>query len=71
MSTDTTPTTRRSRRTTLAVAAGTIVTGAITGGTGEYSTAVGEAEQELLGFNNPDLPTMSINKTVELELART
>ena len=50
---------------------GAIVTGAITGGTGEYSTAVGEAEQELLGFNNPDLPTMGINKTVELELART
>jgi hypothetical protein len=50
---------------------GTIVTGAITGGTGTYSTARGEAEQELLGFNNPDLPTMGINKTVELELART
>jgi hypothetical protein len=49
---------------------GAIVTGAITGGTGRYSTARGEAEQELLGFNNPDQPTMGINKTVELELAR-
>jgi hypothetical protein len=49
---------------------GAIVTGAITGGTGRYATARGEAEQELLGMNNPELPTMGINKTVELELAR-
>lgn len=50
--------------------AGAIVTAAITGGTGRYATARGEADQELLGFNNPELPTMGINKTVELELAR-
>jgi hypothetical protein len=49
---------------------GAIVTAAITGGTGRYATARGEADQELLGFNNPELPTMGINKTVELELAR-
>ena len=47
---------------------GQIVTGAISGGTGRYSSARGEADQELLGFNNPDLPTMGINKTVELEI---
>ena len=46
------------------------VTGAITGGTGRYSTARGEADQELLGTNNAELPTMGINKTVTLELER-
>jgi hypothetical protein len=50
---------------------GSIVTGAITGGTGRYSTARGEADQELLGMNNPELPTMGINKTVELQVERT
>ena len=49
---------------------GEIVTGAITGGTGRYATARGEADQELLGLNNPELATMGINKTVELELER-
>ena len=49
---------------------GAIVTGAITGGTGGYATANGEADQELLGMNNPDLPTMGINKTVELNIER-
>ena len=49
---------------------GAIVTGAITGGTGDYATASGEADQELLGINNPDLPTMGINKTVELTIER-
>ena len=29
---------------------------------------IGEADQELLGINNPDLPTMGINKTVELNI---
>jgi hypothetical protein len=47
---------------------GAIVTGAITGGTGEYATAIGEAHQELLGINNPELATMGINKTVELNI---
>jgi hypothetical protein len=47
---------------------GTIVSGAITGGTGSYATAIGEADQELLGINNPELPTMGINKTVELNI---
>jgi hypothetical protein len=47
---------------------GAIVTGAITGGTGSYATAIGEADQELLGINNPELPTMGINKTVELNI---
>jgi len=50
------------------VEVGTIVTGAITGGTGGYATAIGDADQELLGINNPDLPTMGINKTVELNI---
>jgi hypothetical protein len=49
---------------------GKVVTGAITGGTGRYATARGEADQELLGINNPELSTMGINKTVELELER-
>ena len=49
---------------------GEVVTGAITGGTGGFSTARGEADQELLGINNPELPTMGINKTVILELDR-
>jgi hypothetical protein len=49
---------------------GDIVTGAVTGGTGRYATARGEADQELLGINNPELPTMGINKTVTLELDR-
>jgi hypothetical protein len=49
---------------------GANVTGAITGGTGEYSKVAGEADQELLGVNNPDLPTMGINKTVTLEIER-
>jgi hypothetical protein len=48
------------------VEVGAIVTGAITGGTGGYATAIGEADQELLGINNPELPTMGINKTVGL-----
>jgi hypothetical protein len=48
---------------------GAVVTGAITGGSGQYATARGDAEQELLGINNPELPTMGINKTVEFELA--
>ena len=47
---------------------GAIVTGAITGGTGDYATASGEAAQQLIGINNPDLPTMGINKTVELTI---
>ena len=47
---------------------GAIVTGAITGGTGDYATASGEAAQELIGINNPDLPTMGINKTVEFTI---
>jgi hypothetical protein len=50
------------------VEVGAIVTGAITGGTGSYATAIGEADQELLGINNPELPTMGINKTVELNI---
>ena len=49
---------------------GNIVTGAITGGTGRYSTVRGEADQELLGINNPELTTVGINKTVELEIER-
>ncbi len=49
---------------------GAIVTGAVTGGSGEYSTARGEADQELLGINNAELPTMGINKTMTLELER-
>ena len=49
---------------------GAEVTAAIAGGSGSYSTAHGEADQTLLGINNPELPTMGINKTVELELAR-
>lgn len=50
------------------VEVGSIVTGAITGGTGGYATAVGGADQELLGINNPDLPTMGINKAVQLSI---
>ena len=46
------------------------MTGAITGGTGRYSTVRGEADQELLGINNPELTTVGINKTVELEIER-
>jgi hypothetical protein len=46
---------------------GQIVTGAITGGTGDYATARGQADQTLLGFNNPQLATMGINKTVVLK----
>jgi hypothetical protein len=49
---------------------GAEVTGAITGGTGAYATARGEAIQELLGINNPELPTMGINKQVSLEVSR-
>lgn len=49
---------------------GKAVTGAITGGTGRYATARGEASQELLGINNAELPTMGINKRVSLEVAR-
>ena len=49
---------------------GAVVTGAITGGTGGYATASGEAAQELIGTNNPDLATMGINKTVELNIER-
>ena len=47
---------------------GQIVTGAITGGTGRYAAARGEADQKLLGFNNPQLATMGINKTVVLKV---
>jgi hypothetical protein len=49
---------------------GELVNGAVTGGTGRYSTSRGEADQELLGFNNGQLPTMGINKTVIFELER-
>ena len=49
---------------------GELVNGAVTGGTGRYSTSRGEADQELLGFNNGQLPTMGINKTVVFELER-
>ncbi|MDQ3987648.1 MAG: hypothetical protein M3291_00320 [Actinomycetota bacterium] len=49
---------------------GVPVTGAVTGGTGEYATARGEAEQRLLGLNNPDLPTMGVNKRMLLEVVR-
>jgi hypothetical protein len=48
---------------------GDTVTGAITGGTGRYVTARGEADQTFLGMNNPELITMGINKTVELRIA--
>ena len=37
--------------------------------TGRFSTARGEADQELLGFNSPDPSTMGINETVALEIA--
>lgn len=50
------------------VEAGGLVTGAITGGTGRYSLAQGDAEQELLGMNNPELATMGVNKTVTLNV---
>ncbi len=49
---------------------GQTVTGAITGGTGGYATARGEADQKLLGFNNPHLATMGINKAVFLKVER-
>ncbi len=49
---------------------GQTVTGAITGGTGNYAAARGEADQKLLGFNNPQLTTMGINKAVVLKLER-
>jgi hypothetical protein len=49
---------------------GQIVTGAITGGTGGYGAARGEADQKLLGFNNPQLATMGINKAVFLKVER-
>jgi hypothetical protein len=44
------------------------VVGAITGGTGEYATARGGATQRLLGFNNPTLPTMGINKRITFQI---
>jgi hypothetical protein len=47
---------------------GAVVTGAITGGTGSYAAVRGEADQELIGMNNPELPTMGINKTIVFEL---
>lgn len=47
---------------------GATLVGAITGGTGGYAAASGEAEQQLIGVNNPELPTMGINKTVELTI---
>ena len=47
---------------------GAVVTGALTGGTGDYATVSGEAAQELIGINNPDLPTMGINKSVEFTI---
>lgn len=49
---------------------GATVTGAITGGTGKYVTARGEADQTFRGMNNPELATMGVNKTVTLELAK-
>lgn len=49
---------------------GDTVTGAITGGTGRYMTARGQADQTFLGMNNPDLTTMGINKNVEIRVAR-
>jgi hypothetical protein len=42
----------------------------IAGGTGRFSTDRGEADQELLGFNNPNVSTMRINKIVALEILR-
>jgi hypothetical protein len=49
---------------------GDTVTGAITGGTGGYLAARGEAHQTFIGMNNPELPTMGINKTVTLQLVK-
>lgn len=42
--------------------------GAVTGGTGRYALARGEALQTLLGFNNADLPTMGIVKRVAFDV---
>jgi hypothetical protein len=44
--------------------------GAITGGTGAYMTARGEASQTLLGVNNPEAPTMGIDKRVTFTVRR-
>jgi hypothetical protein len=49
---------------------GNTVTGAITGGTGRYATVRGQAGQTFLGMNNPELPTMGVNTTVEFQLAK-
>jgi hypothetical protein len=49
---------------------GDTVTGAVTGGTGRFMTARGEADQTFLGMNNPDLITMGSNKTVEIHVAK-
>jgi len=49
---------------------GATVTGAITGGTGRHVAARGEADQTFLGMNNPELPTMGVNKTVEVRLSK-
>jgi hypothetical protein len=49
---------------------GDTVTGAITGGTGRYMTARGEANQTFIGMNNPALATMGINKNVEIRVAK-
>lgn len=46
------------------------VTGAVTGGTGRWSTVRGEAVQRMLGFNNDTLPTAGMNKRIVLHLAR-
>ncbi len=47
---------------------GEAITGAITGGTGEHDDVQSEAAQTFLGMSNPELPTMGINKTVELRI---
>jgi hypothetical protein len=49
---------------------GDTVTGAITGGTGRYMTARGEANQTFIGMNNPALATMGVNKNVEIRVAK-
>lgn len=51
-------------------AVGDPVTGAVTGGSGRYASARGQAVQTLTGVNNPEAPTMGVVKTVTFELAR-
>jgi hypothetical protein len=46
------------------------VHGAITGGTGDYATARGEAGQTLIGVNNAEDPTMGIDKSVTFTIGR-